>query len=164
MKKNEFPNLTNKEIGSDIEKLNKRKVEALALFSMIALYSKNQSGEKIKGDSLIDILPKFISEEVEINMRRYRNWRNMEVRNYDIGLLNRSLKRIENCPHIMYKSFCHRCPTNCFSEKDSELIKPVMDYSKIRVLFLCPITGFRFFKRIIESKLIIRKLKKDADF
>lgn len=164
MQKEKFPNFKDKNLGTNKEKLNKRIVESLALISMISIYSKAQYGEKILLRRNIEELPNFLHIDLIDNIKKYKSWYNMEFRRKDFDLLKRSLRRIEECPHIMYKTFCHRCPTPCFSKEDIEDLKPVMDYSKIKLLYKYPYTGFKFFQRIIDSKNLIKEIKKDADF
>lgn len=155
-----FPNLNKyyNNLGNESEKLERKKVESLALFAMFSIYSKSITGKKLREKELLENISDFIKEDLKIFMKKSKRWQNVEISEEVLPLLNRSIERIKNCKHIMYKTFCHRCPTPCFLGEDREEILPIMDYSKFRIMLYHPYMGYKFIERIFKSKKLIKKL------
>ena len=54
-------------------------------------------------------------------------------------LLQYANKRTENCPHMNNKTFCSKCPTQCYKPEKREEIRKVMRYAGPRMLLHDPV-------------------------
>lgn len=63
----------------------------------------------------------------------------------------------ERCPHSLYKTFCHECPTPWYSPQKLEAIVPVMHYAGPRLIFSHPLLSFEFIRNLRAAKKFIRQ-------
>lgn len=55
------------------------------------------------------------------------------------ALLQYANSRTENCPHMENKTFCSKCPTQCYKPEKRTEIKEVMRYAGPRMLLHDPV-------------------------
>lgn len=58
-------------------------------------------------------------------------------------LLTYATDRLDNCPHGNGKPTCLKCSIRCFDEEKREMIRRVMRYSGLRMLFRYPVLTIR---------------------
>ncbi|OON95625.1 MAG: hypothetical protein ATN36_08055 [Epulopiscium sp. Nele67-Bin005] len=62
-------------------------------------------------------------------------------------LLIYAQKRLDKCRHGEEKSFCSKCPTQCYNPKNKDKIKEVMKFSGPRMLFYEPVEVIKHLKK-----------------
>lgn len=149
-----FPVLKGKIPIDTEEELAKKLFEKKIFLLMVAIYCK---AKKCKCDDEKKDLSSYKFED-EIDKWIEKNHRRLQ---YKIGshcyeIIKNAFKHINRCPHSFYKTFCHHCPTKCYTCCELEDINPIMAYSGKRILFKHPIMGIRFVINVIRAKRIIK--------
>lgn len=148
-----FPILKGKIPIDTEEELAKKLFEKKIFLLMVAIYCK---AKKCKCD---DEKKDLSSYKFEDDIDKWIT-KNKHIAKYKIGehcykIIQNTFKHTNRCPHSFYKTFCHNCPTKCYTCCELEDINPIMAYSGKRILFKHPIMGIRFVINVIRAKRII---------
>lgn len=136
----------------DKNSLARRKLLEKQIFILLfSIYCRDihKKEEKAPLDTIVD------NQEI-------KNWlfKNPRISKYELcrscgETINKAMKHIDRCPHSLYKSFCHQCPTRCYSQKDIDKIIPIMKYSNKKIVKYHPILSIKFLISLIRAKLLL---------
>lgn len=77
------------------------------------------------------------------------------------ALIEEAYRHTARCPHSLYKTFCHECPTPCYRPDQLERIVPVMKMAGPGLIRRHPYLAGRFVKNLWAAKRLIRRLSRE---
>ncbi len=75
---------------------------------------------------------KIISLMIDIYCKKHSDIDKDKLKNY-------AYMKIERCPRMKEKTFCSKCPIQCYNKEYQMQIKKVMKYSGKRLIFIHPL-------------------------
>lgn len=150
----QFPVLRKQIIIDEATEKKKKTLEKQVFFLMAAIYCQDFH-EFIKPKTAASELE--FSQEIEAWLRRNRRMSNYQLCHDCYKRIQKSFQHTQKCPHSVYKTFCHECPTMCYREEDQKNMLPIMHYSSKKLIKKHPIYAFRFVKNLLANKSIIKK-------
>ena len=79
-----------------------------------------------------------VSLMIDIYCKKHNDINKEELKKY-------ALARTDRCPRMAEKTFCSKCPIQCYSKEYREQIRKVMKYSGPRLIFVHPILVIKHF-------------------
>ncbi len=136
---------------------NKRRLQKQAFLAMVLVYDrKNGSGERKDYTDRLDYDPDL---SVWVKTRRHPLLQPLLLTEDAWLMLAQSTMRTERCNNIAYKTFCHHCPSTCYSERLLPAVRDIMRYSGPRMFLYFPLISLRFLWNVGKN---YRKQKKAA--
>lgn len=151
---NRFPILRHKLVSDKTEENEQKQFEKQIFFLMVAIYCQKFHATKGNKTSAFGLdIPEDIQSWISNNKR---------IAAYQLCpecylLIQKAFKHTDRCPHSTYKTFCHECPTPCYSKEELKKILPIMRYSGKNIVKKHPLYALRFVRNLIHHK---RKTKK----
>lgn len=136
-----------KEIDRKREEKNKIMEKKLFLL-MSAIYCKR---ENHKGRMRV------LGEEMDSSLGEWIDEKKVLLCPSCMANAKEALQHSERCPHSEYKTFCHACPSSCYSEKGKENMRKVMHGAMARIPFAYPVLTGKFFLNILRAKRLMKQ-------
>jgi hypothetical protein len=152
MAERRFPNPGRLVCLPEVEKEKKRLLEQTVFLSMVRIYCKRHRHKDPCDIERLPELPVPLLEWVKRSRRRCPNWRHIRLCTSCAACLQLVAQRVDRCPHIAYKSFCHLCPTPCYPPQCTEQIVNIMKEIAPLLMLYHPVIVIKHLRHVAQNK------------
>ena len=154
-----FPILRKELIIDKLEEEKKKELEKQIFFLMAGIYCQDVHSFAETKVSALDI---GYDEKTNSWLLQNRHFAKYQFCPECIELVKTVFIHTQRCPHSVYKTFYHECPTMCYPKEIKEKISLIMRHSRKKLIKKHPVYSFRFLVKLINNKNKIKKFQKEV--